>query len=418
MSEGTQPGRYCRNCGTEIRPGMTFCVSCGAPVTPVAGGPGPSSPGFDLPGRLRSFLGDLRSNLRQSREGLGGTFSGFGTDGIRRLPGKTMEWFRGLSGVPKLVLVGLVVLVLLVLLSPVVALVAALLVGVSIIALMIRVAQKGSLKNWGLVAVGSVVLMFTFGGISGALYGIGFGGEKDVAYDVVSEDEGTDGDSQVYNVVSTSNDLESLNLVAQEIQQERLQQNSGTVIFYKSRADVPNSDPVGVASIFLDEMQVRANYADDALSLSSEEVEQMVDLLADNGYVMTSLSYIEGGETGGILPEMPDFMMEDRDTASASPTSAASPSASPSASPDSDQVSITGEIFGYPETFTYDGLTVTGTVVDWNGDHIMVIQDPMQGVGVILGTPGQQVTVHGEYQGTITTSDGGTYEAVMAEEVE
>lgn len=171
MSEGTQPGRYCRNCGTEIRPGMTFCVSCGTPVTPVGGGPGPSSPGFDLPERMRSFLGDLRRSLWQSRDGLSGTFSGFGTDGIKRIPRRALNWFRDLSGVPKLVLVGLVLLVLLIVLSPVAVIVAGLLFGVSIIALIIRVAQKGSLKNWGLVAVGSMVLMFAFGGISGALYG-------------------------------------------------------------------------------------------------------------------------------------------------------------------------------------------------------------------------------------------------------
>lgn len=318
MAEGSEGQLYCRNCGAELRPGMTFCTSCGAPVSSGAGGPGPSSSGPDGPRRLGSFVGDLRRSFRRSADGLRGTFSGsadglrdtfsgVGTDGIRRLPGKTVAWFRGLSGVPKLVLVGLVLLVLLVLLSPVAVIVAGLLFGVSIIALIIRLAQKRSVKNWGMVAVGSVVLMFTFGFMSNALYGIGFMG---------SSGSGSE-------------------------------QSSGG-------------------------------------SNRSEEN--------------------PAGDSGN--------------SNSATPTSAASPSASPSALPDSNQVSITGEIFGYPETFNYDGLTVTGTVVDWNGDHIMVIQDPMQGVGVILGTPGQQVTVHGEYQGTITTSDGGTYEAVMAEEVE
>jgi hypothetical protein len=45
---------------------------------------------------------------------------------------------------------------------------------VSIIALIIRMAQKGSIKNWAMVAVASVVLMFTFVGISDALYRIGY----------------------------------------------------------------------------------------------------------------------------------------------------------------------------------------------------------------------------------------------------
>ncbi len=30
MSEGLGPQRYCRNCGAEIRSGISFCVSCGA----------------------------------------------------------------------------------------------------------------------------------------------------------------------------------------------------------------------------------------------------------------------------------------------------------------------------------------------------------------------------------------------------
>ena len=36
----------------------------------------------------------------------------------------------------------------------------------------------------------------------------------------------------------------------------------------------------------------------------------------------------------------------------------------------------------------------------------------------MLGFPGDEVTVSGEYQGIITTSDVGSYEAVMAEDVE
>jgi len=115
---------------------------------------------------------------------------------------------------------------------------------------------------------------------------------------------------------------------------------------------------------------------------------------------------------------MPDFMHEDRTPSSPTPTSSASPSASPSALSVGDEVDFTGEVFGMSETFNYDGRSVFGQVLDVDGTHIMVISDPLQGGGVIVGVPGQQVTVHGEYQGTITTGDGGTYEAVMAEEVE
>lgn len=65
MSEGSGQQRYCRNCGTEIRPGMSFCVSCGAPVTPVAGGPGPTNPG-PTPSDEPSPFDNLMAWLRQA----------------------------------------------------------------------------------------------------------------------------------------------------------------------------------------------------------------------------------------------------------------------------------------------------------------------------------------------------------------
>ena len=109
------------------------------------------------------------TRLRQAADRYGGSFSSLSTDGARRLPARAVEWFRNLPGVPKLVIVGLVLPVLLIPLSPVAAIICALLLGVSIIALTIRVVQKKSVKNWGIVAVASVVLMFTFDRISDAL---------------------------------------------------------------------------------------------------------------------------------------------------------------------------------------------------------------------------------------------------------
>ncbi len=178
MSEESGQQRYCRNCGSEIRSGMSFCVSCGTPVTPVAGDPGPTNPG-PTPSDGPSPFDNLLISLRQATDRLRGTLSGLGTDGIGGLPRRALGWFRDLSGVPKLVLVGLVALVLLVVLSPVAMVVAGVLLVVSIIALAIRIYQKGPIRNWGMVAVASVVLMFAFGGISGALYGVGFGGSSD-----------------------------------------------------------------------------------------------------------------------------------------------------------------------------------------------------------------------------------------------
>jgi hypothetical protein len=76
-------------------------------------------------------------------------------------------WFRDFPSISKLVIVGLVLLVLLDLLSPVAVTICVLLIGVSIVALIIRVAQRRSVRNWAIVAVASVVLVATFGGIWG-----------------------------------------------------------------------------------------------------------------------------------------------------------------------------------------------------------------------------------------------------------
>jgi hypothetical protein len=74
------------------------------------------------------------------------------------------------------VIVGLILLVLLIFLSPLAVIVAALLFGLSILALIIRAVQRRSLKGWGIAAVASLVLMLTFGAMSEVLYGTGFMG--------------------------------------------------------------------------------------------------------------------------------------------------------------------------------------------------------------------------------------------------
>jgi hypothetical protein len=156
---------------------MAFCFSCGAPLTAGAQEPDPAHPG-PTPSEEPSPLDKLMTWLRQAADRLRRSFSGVSTDGARRLPGRAVGWFRDLSSIPKLIIVGLVLLVLLILLSPVAAIICALLLGVSIIALIIRVVQRRSVKNWAIVAVASVVLVLTFGATSDALYGSGFLGSS------------------------------------------------------------------------------------------------------------------------------------------------------------------------------------------------------------------------------------------------
>ncbi len=168
-----QSRRYCGNCGAEIRSGTAFCVSCGASLTPGAQEFGPTNLG-PTPSEGSSPFDTLLAQLWRAVNRLQEIFSGVNTNDLRRLPGRIVGWFRDLPSVPKLVIIGLVTLVLLTLLSPLAVLVAALVFGVSIIALIIRVVQRGSVRGWGIVAVASLALTFAFGGMSDALYGSGY----------------------------------------------------------------------------------------------------------------------------------------------------------------------------------------------------------------------------------------------------
>jgi zinc-ribbon domain len=167
------------NCGAEIRPGNAFCVSCGAPVSSGFEESGSVNSGPATSEGLGSFAGDLRAKLRRAADRLGGAFSGFRAEDLRHLTGRAPRWFRNLPGILKLVLVGAVVLVLAVLLSPLSVLICALVFGVSLIALIVRVAQRGSIRGWGIIAVASLVLMLVSGGISDSLYGTAFVGRPD-----------------------------------------------------------------------------------------------------------------------------------------------------------------------------------------------------------------------------------------------
>ncbi len=87
------------------------------------------------------------------------------------LANRAINWFRDLPSVPKLIIVGLALLVLLVIFSPVAQVVAVIIFVVSAALLVIRAIQRGPVKGWGIAAVSSFILIFVFGGISGDIYG-------------------------------------------------------------------------------------------------------------------------------------------------------------------------------------------------------------------------------------------------------
>lgn len=203
MSEGEGPPqqKYCTNCGAEARPGIKFCVSCGASLTqePLESSPANLQP---PPRSDQPPVDALRESLERLRQRLAGVFTKIRGANLGDAPAKAINWFRDLPSVPKLILVGLVLLLVLTILSPLVVVVAALGLGVSIIGLIIRVAQRGSVRGWGITAVSFLVLVFVFGSVSNAMYGIGFGGGTGSGSDYEIVNEGA------YPLVETSSDEE------------------------------------------------------------------------------------------------------------------------------------------------------------------------------------------------------------------
>lgn len=102
------------------------------------------------------------------------THYGAGGLPINQLPNRIINWFRDLPSTPKLIIAGLVLLFVFTVLSPLAFVGAAVLLGVSVIILIYRMFERGSVKGWGIVAVASLVSLFVFGGISNAIYGNDF----------------------------------------------------------------------------------------------------------------------------------------------------------------------------------------------------------------------------------------------------
>jgi hypothetical protein len=201
--DSEQPRGYCGNCGAQVRSGTAFCVSCGAPVSRGSEEPGSVNSGPAPSEGLGSLADDLRARLRRAADRLGDTFSGSRAEHLRHLTGRAARWSRNLPGALKLVFVGAAVLVLLILLSPLAVLICALVFGASVIALIVRVAQRGSVKGWVITAVASLAFAFAFVGISDALYSTGYLGDTPGS---VTETDPGDGGQAVGRGVDDSSD--------------------------------------------------------------------------------------------------------------------------------------------------------------------------------------------------------------------
>jgi hypothetical protein len=165
-----QPQRYCRNCGAKVRQGNNFCTSCGERLEPEAESLGTRHnevEAADSPGHPIEPWVPIRNINRDDSE-----------SGPRIDYRQVFERIKNLPIPLKIAGAVVMTLLLLTVLSPVGMIIAALLLGVSIIALIIRIAQRRAIKGWGIIAVASLVLMFMFGGIASALYGGGLSADS------------------------------------------------------------------------------------------------------------------------------------------------------------------------------------------------------------------------------------------------
>lgn len=164
--------RFCRNCGAEIREGTSFCVSCGVAFTQGAVPSDSLSSEPPTSGPSSSFF----DSLREQFEGWRRQFSrSSGRATVQGMPNRIINWFRDLPSVPKLIIVGLVLLIPLVLLSPVLRVLAIIALVASVIVLIIQGFQRKPIQRSVIAAVSSLVLIFVFSGLSSVIYGIGFG---------------------------------------------------------------------------------------------------------------------------------------------------------------------------------------------------------------------------------------------------
>jgi hypothetical protein len=161
-----QPQRYCRHCRAEVRPGRRFCASCGERV-----GSG-----------TRDFHATRETKARRTRLGQSGSLDaavhGKTASGTSKSTGSIFQRlyrrFQGLPVVSKAVYLGLSVVGLLVVLSPLTFLAGVALTAASTTVVIVRVFRHKPWKRWALVTVAAILTTLAAGSISNALYGAVF----------------------------------------------------------------------------------------------------------------------------------------------------------------------------------------------------------------------------------------------------
>ncbi len=197
---------FCGGCGTRARAEDSFCVSCGRRLNSEASDAEVreeklSTTDASVKAEPLKLGRTLHEGYKAASKASAGSLSGM----LGRL---------GFWGLLTLILVGLIASVVL---SPLVLLALVLLFGASLIGVIVRLGQRRSFARWGGVAVVSLLLAFTFGGISNALYGgvLGSGGaDYRVVHSYMSPGETN---TLTLSVFSDADDEAGLRAIAESI---------------------------------------------------------------------------------------------------------------------------------------------------------------------------------------------------------
>ena len=159
------PKPSCRQCRAEVRPGSRLCTSCWRPVDSDTRG---SHPTREAQARKS------RSRVRRpgSHDAVQSKMSSGASTGADSIFHDLYCRFQALPFVAKAMYIGLSMLVLLTVLSPLTFLASVVVLVISTTIVIVRAFNRRPLKRWVIIALVSVLSTFVVGSISNAYYGI------------------------------------------------------------------------------------------------------------------------------------------------------------------------------------------------------------------------------------------------------
>ncbi len=161
----------CRNCGSKLQPSNRFCVYCGEPVGLKPGIPDSSGdesvPEIQAPSRAKAADASHKESA-SAHDQVGQTASG--DENLHTTLHSLTERFKVLPIIWKVAILGPGVIGSLIVLSPIAFLAGAVLIAVSVIAAIFRLAYRRPWKQWGIIGIIAILPTLAIGGVSDALY--------------------------------------------------------------------------------------------------------------------------------------------------------------------------------------------------------------------------------------------------------